>query len=136
MDTFLGIEGDDLSGLAKLIRQIEQGLPLSALDELQRTTQIPMSRLAQLIRIAPRTLARRREEGRLSAEESDRLVQVSRLFSAATDLFAGNIEAGVEWLTRPLRALGGAIPLDLAQTEVGRHAVERVIQQLEHGVFP
>ena len=35
----------------------------------------------------------------------------------------------------PQRALGGAIPLDIAKTEVGAREVEQIIGRLEQGVF-
>lgn len=119
-----------------LVRTIEDGLPISALERFQKQCGLPMQRVAKLLRIPPRTLARRREEGRLSPEESDRLVRVSRLVADATNLLGGSIASGVEWLSKPLLALGGAIPLVIAETEAGSHEVERVIHQLEHGVFP
>ena len=119
-----------------LVRAIEGGLPISALHRFQTESTLPMPRVLRLVRIPARTYARRREEGRLSAEESDRLMRVTRLFASVTTLFGGDVTAAVEWLSKPLRALGGAIPLDIAETETGSHELERVIQQLEHGVFP
>lgn len=124
------------AGALRLVETIENGLTIAALDQFQQRTGLPTQRVAKLIRIPPRTLARRREEGHLSAEESDRLVRVSRVFANATNLFGGNIAAAVEWLSRPLLALGGVVPLDFAETETGTYEVERVIQQLVHGVFP
>src|SRR5215212_1983535 len=130
---FIHVVTENLSELLKLI---EGGLPMSALEHFQTKTNLPMARVAKLIRIPPRTLARRREEGRLSAEESDRLVRISRLFAATTNLFSGNVADAVDWLSKPLRALGGAVPLEVAETEAGCHAIEQVVMQLEHGVFP
>lgn len=121
--------------IVRLVRAIESGLPIAAMERFQQQSGLPMARVAKLIRIPTRTLARRREEGVLTAEESDRLVRVSRLFAAAANLFGGDVASGVEWLSKPLLALGGIIPLDIAETEAGSHEVERVIRQLEHGVF-
>jgi len=39
------------------------------------------------------------------------------------------------WLTSAQPALGGAVPLDLAKSEVGAREVERLVGRLEHGVF-
>jgi len=119
-----------------LVQVIEVGLPVSALELFQAESTLPLPRVLKLVRIPERTYARRRVSGRLSAEESDRLVRVGRLFSAATGLFGGDVAATVDWLSKPLAALHRAIPLDVAETEAGSHEVERVIQQLEYGVFP
>ena len=35
----------------------------------------------------------------------------------------------------PQRALGGAIPLRLAETDVGTRAVEALLGRMEHGVY-
>jgi uncharacterized protein (DUF2384 family) len=35
----------------------------------------------------------------------------------------------------PQRALGGAVPVDIAKTEVGAREIENIIGRLEHGVF-
>jgi putative toxin-antitoxin system antitoxin component (TIGR02293 family) len=72
---------------------------------------------------------------RLTEEQSARLARLLRLVAAATRLFAGDVTDAVEWLSKPVTALGGAIPFDLADTEAGEHQVETVIGQLEHGVF-
>jgi len=119
-----------------LVHAIEDGLPVAALDRFQERSGLSMQRVTKLVHIPARTLARRREEGTLTTEESDRLLSVARLAAAATNLFAGDVAAAMHWLSRPLRALGGTIPLDLAETEAGSQEVHRVILQLEHGVFP
>ncbi|MEA2491277.1 MAG: hypothetical protein QOH21_3069, partial [Acidobacteriota bacterium] len=111
-----------------LVRVIEVGLPVSALEWFQAESTLPLPRVLKLVRIPERTYARRRVSGRLSAEESDRLVRVGRLFSAATGLFGGDVAAAVDWLSKPLAALNRATPLDVAETEAGSHEVERVIQ--------
>jgi len=40
-----------------------------------------------------------------------------------------------EWLTRPLRELGGQTPLQMTATEPGAREVERVLGRLEYGIF-
>ena len=53
------------------------------------------------------------------------------MFTRATDLFAGDVAAAREWLSNPVRGLGGKVPLDLAQTAVGAQMVLEVIGRLE-----
>ena len=64
-------------------------------------------------------------------DESDRLLRASRVLGRTIELFEGDREAAKRWLTRPQRALGGATPFDLARTEVGALAVERLVDHLE-----
>ncbi|KXK00759.1 MAG: hypothetical protein UZ17_ACD001002102 [Acidobacteria bacterium OLB17] len=91
--------------------------------------------LRAVVGIAPRTLARRKHEKRLSPEESDRLVSVSRVLALAVELFDGDVERGMQWLRSPSRALKGRSPLSLAATTVGLREVEALIGRLEHGVI-
>ncbi|HVR29408.1 MAG TPA: antitoxin Xre/MbcA/ParS toxin-binding domain-containing protein, partial [Thermoanaerobaculia bacterium] len=91
--------------------------------------------LARLIQISPRTLVRRREQGRLSSEESDRLLRVSRVLGKALALFDGDVAATRAWFSGPAPALGGRTPQEVAVTEVGAREVESLVGRLEHGVF-
>ena len=39
------------------------------------------------------------------------------------------------WLTSPQFGLGGAVPLEYAETEVGAREVEDLLGRIEHGVY-
>ena len=132
IEKLLGIETADSLKLAK---KVEDGFSFGALERLGKTTGLPLERLRVAVRITPRTLTRRRKEKRLSPEESDRLVSVSRLLAQTFELFEGNAEAGLRWFQSPNRALGGQSPIEVAATETGTREVENLIGRLEHGVF-
>jgi len=132
IEKLLGIETADSLKLAK---KVEAGFSFGALERLGKTTGLPLERLRVAVRITPRTLTRRRKEKRLSPEESDRLVSVSRLLAQTFELFEGNAEAGLRWFQSPNRALGGQSPIEVAATETGTREVENLIGRLEHGVF-
>jgi len=118
-----------------LVAMVESGLPYRSLERFRRNLDLPMPRLAEVVRIRPRTLSRRKRSGRLEADESDRLLRASRVFGRSLALFETDAEAARAWLRRPAPALGGAVPLDLLGTEVGARDVETLIERLEHGVF-
>jgi putative toxin-antitoxin system antitoxin component (TIGR02293 family) len=132
MKSLLGI--DTIDNL-KLAKKVESGLSFEAFERVGRVSGLSSDALRSAIRIAPRTLARRRQENRLSPEESDRLVSVSRLLSLSIELFEGDVRAALNWFTSKNRALGGTSPLSAASTEVGSREVEALIGRLEHGVF-
>ena len=108
---------------------------LKSLQQFQRSSGLSAAVIADLVRIPPRTLARRKSAGRLSPDESERLLRVSTLFAKAVALFEGDTGAARQWLASPKKALGGEVPLDFARTEVGAREVEALIGRLEHGVF-
>jgi putative toxin-antitoxin system antitoxin component (TIGR02293 family) len=118
-----------------LVRHVEKGLAFTAVEALQQQMDLATKEMARLLDIKFRTFLRRKEAGRLQPAESDRVLRTSRLFARAQDLFDGNQEAARRWLMAPQRALGGAIPLEIAKTEVGAREVEQIIGRLEQGVF-
>ena len=122
-------------GTLALLDRVEAGLGYAAVERFRRHAGLSLRELAALVQIPPRTLARRREEGRLRPDESDRLVRASRVFGKALELFAGDAAAARAWLSTPAPALGGRIPLDAAATEIGAREVEDLAGRLEHGVF-
>jgi putative toxin-antitoxin system antitoxin component (TIGR02293 family) len=115
-------------------RHVRKGLAYSALARFQRNTGLPSAVISRLIQIPARTLTRRKSEGKLAPEESDRLVRAARVFGRAMELFEGDGGAAASWLSAPQPALGGMVPLELAGTEVGATEVEGLIGRLEHGI--
>jgi putative toxin-antitoxin system antitoxin component (TIGR02293 family) len=118
-----------------IFKHVEKGLAFTALERFQRSSGISTADLADAVVITVRTLHRRREQGRLEPDESDRLLRVSRVFGKALDLFEGQTQAARRWLFTPQRALGGKEPIVLAKTDVGAREVEALVDRLEHGVL-
>ena len=129
----LGLSRFDFPGL---IEMIEKGLPYSAFDRLKKSTGLSSEQLIDLLQIPKRTLVRRKAAGRLSAEESDRLVRLARVYARTLDFFDGDAEAATGWLTHTQRAFRQVTPLEMTRTEVGAQEVETLIYQLAHGVLP
>jgi putative toxin-antitoxin system antitoxin component (TIGR02293 family) len=118
----------------KLYQYVRKGFPYSTFLRFQRNTSLSTKALSELTQISARTLTRRKEEGKLDPEESDRLVRASRVFGRALELFEGDDNAARAWLSTEQPALGGLVPLELAQTDVGTQEVENLIGRLEHGI--
>lgn len=117
-----------------VVEQIRHGLSFAALARLQRNTGLSWQTLAEVVSIPERTLARRKESGRLDPDESDRLVRAARVFARAIQLFEGDVDGARQWLLTPRPALGGIAPLVFAKTDIGALEVDRVIGRLEHGI--
>jgi putative toxin-antitoxin system antitoxin component (TIGR02293 family) len=116
------------------IRRIQKGFPFRELEMLRQTIDLPLEQLARKLLISRSTLQRRKATGRLSPDESDKVMRFSRLLERATELF-GNIDKARAWLKHPQRGLGGAIPLDYAETEVGAQEVEKLLGRMKYGVY-
>ena len=144
MDTAINFEGTlgigELLGTnadnsIQLIKKIERGFSFRIFEKVRKEADLPAERLAVSIGISPRTLARRKKDGKLSSSESDRLVSVARLLRCSVELFDGDKKKASEWFTEPNRGLGGISPLEMAATEIGSREVENLIGRLEYGVF-
>lgn len=126
-----GIRASNPLKLADLVRK---GLPFKTLELVGERTRLSVAGVAVLIDLPARTLVRRREEGRLTANESDRLVRLARIFGLAIGLFEGDVDRAKAWFERPQRALGNVTPASAVRTDVGAREVEQLIGRLEHGV--
>src|SRR5947207_12913115 len=119
---------------AELIQRIQKGLRFSELKTLQDTLDLPFEKLAAKLCISRSTLQRRKAAGRLSPDESDKVVRFSRLLRHATAVF-GDAERARAWLKHPQVGLGGALPLDYASTEAGAREVEDLLGRSEDRVY-
>ncbi len=132
---FAGLVGIRSQDPLEILKRVEKGLAFTALERFQSNTGLSTGELAEAGVIALRTLHRRKEQGRLDPEESDRLMRLSRVFGKALDLFEGDVEAARQWLATPQAALGRKRPMSLTRTDVGAREVEALVDRLEHGVL-
>ncbi len=119
---------------SELIRKIQKGLRFSELETLQNSIDLPFEQLAAKLAISRSTLQRRKAAGRLSPDESDKVMRLSRLLEHAASVF-GSIEKGRAWLKFPQYGLGGAVPIDYAETEIGAREVDNLLGQIDYGVY-
>lgn len=119
---------------SKIIELVQGGLPVQELNALQASLDVPMEKLASKLGISRATLHRRKAEGRLAPAESDRVLRFARLMGKAVKVF-GSIEKARQWLNSPQFGLGGAMPLDYAETEIGAREVENLLGRIEYGVY-
>jgi putative toxin-antitoxin system antitoxin component (TIGR02293 family) len=118
----------------ELIRRIQKGLRFSELQALQGKIDMPLEQLAGKLSISRSTLQRRKTAGRLSSDESGKVMRFSQLLEHATKVF-GNVDRARGWLKHPQRGLGGAVPLDYAETEIGAREVDRLLGRIDYGVY-
>ena len=118
----------------EMIRRIQKGLPFSDLKALQDSIDMPFEQLAAKLSISRSTLQRRRAAGRLSPDESDKVIRFARLLEHATDVF-GDVNKARAWLKFPQHGLGGAVPLDYAETEIGAREVDNLLGRIDYGVY-
>ncbi len=117
------------------VARIHSGLPAASAFAFKEALGLTNGELASVLGVSLRTLARLNPaKSHLDLVSGDRLVRSARLFAIATDVLE-DMQAAARWLKAPQRALGGAIPLELAQTDVGTRTVEALLGRMEHGIY-
>ena len=122
------------AAIRRQIEQIRAGLSFRAVQNLQKALDLPMERIASVLGMSRATLHRRKLQGKIDREESEKLVRYQTLLKKAEEVF-GDAENAREWLTHPQRGLGNAMPLEFAKSELGAREVENLLGRIEYGVY-
>ena len=134
----IGAQPTTVTGILKqprpvTVEDVREGLPVDAVERLAEQFQVTSAALQRHLKLSRQTYARRRCGGRLSVDESDRVLRYADLFLSAVELL-GDANAAAQWLRTPAPALKGETPMDHATTEFGAREVIRLIARLEHGI--
>jgi putative toxin-antitoxin system antitoxin component (TIGR02293 family) len=122
---------------------IKKGMPRATLYYVKKRFDLPDETLARIIGVSLRTVARKRSVSqkrneptakRLSPVESDRLYRFARIVALAEDVFESREDA-IEWLNNKQHGLGGAVPINMLQTDAGSREVEELLLRIEYGVI-
>ncbi len=117
----------------ELAERVRGGLPFAALSAVMRQYGISRGVLGDILRLSPRNLLRRKEQKRLSPEESDRLYRLARVLAHANRVFEDPNQSA-DWIQTPNVALGKQQPLTLLDTDIGVQQVDQVLGRIEHGI--
>lgn len=123
----------DPASLEELRHVAEVGLPVEAVRVLQaELKRFGVRRASEFVnRIVPRATRKRRE--RLKREEGEAVLRVAATMALAVYVW-GEEGGAAEFLTTPHNLLGGAIPIELAQSEVGVRHVEEMLWGIHYGL--
>lgn len=131
----LGLKGrtDRPTSPLEIIERIERGLPIAALDRVSHFVAPSDANFKYLI-ISRATFARRKKQHeKLSADESDRVVRLAKVWGIARDVWGSDEEARA-FLFRPHMMLEGRRPVDLVlATDMGARLVEDILGRLKYG---
>lgn len=114
--------------------EVQAGLNVDTFQKLSHLLGLAEVTLGRHLSIAPATLYRRLASGRFTAQESDRLARLARMYARALDVL-GDHESVRDWFMASNASLGGKKPFDLTHTDPGCVEVERLLGRIEYGVF-
>jgi len=109
-----------------------EGIPRKSIDMLAEQLRLGVYQLAECLHVSKRTLQRYDSNDLLSPQLSDQVIQISKVFNRATEVFEDQENATL-WLKEKNVALGNNSPIDLLDTTSGIEMIMDVLGRIEHG---
>lgn len=113
---------------------IRAGIPKQVMDRLMSVADISLTEMAAIIHTSDRTLRRYTAGQRLSQEQSERMVEIARLYSRGEEVF-GTLGEFRTWMDATLLAFGNKKPKEFMDTSIGISMIMDEIGRVQHGVF-
>ena len=97
--------------------------------------QVPFNQeMASIIHTSDRTLRRYTPQQKLSQEQSERMVEMARLYSRGEEVF-GTMEQFRQWMDSVLLPFGNKKPKEFLDTSLGIAMIMDELGRIEHGIF-
>ena len=116
------------------IAAIRKGVTKRSIHKLMEVTGITPTEMASIIRLSDRTLRRYKSQTLLNPEQSEKVVELARLYSRGEEAF-GNLENFKEWMNSTVMALGNKKPKEFLDTSLGIDILMDELGRIEHGIF-
>jgi putative toxin-antitoxin system antitoxin component (TIGR02293 family) len=116
-----------------LAERVRKGLPFAALVAVMEQYGVSRDVLCTILHLSGRNFLRRKDQKRLSPDESDRLYRLARVIAHANRVFEDPDESA-DWIHAPNTSLGKQQPLTLLDTDIGVQQVDQVLGRIEHGI--
>jgi putative toxin-antitoxin system antitoxin component (TIGR02293 family) len=123
-----------VENVADFIHCIRVGVPKKALDNLVEVTGIGNTEMAGIVRTSERTLRRYSANQKLNAEQSERVIELAKVYSRGEEVF-GSLEGFREWMNSTVLAVGNKKPKELLDTSLGIEMIMDELGRIEHGIF-
>lgn len=115
------------------IQLVREGLPFPCMATFCDRLGLSLPQLAGELGVSSAAIAASRRSGKLTKEQSVRLLRLARLVEYGCEIFE-SLDTTREWLRASNIALGDVTPMSLLDTEFGAELVRRVIRNIEFGL--
>ena len=116
------------------ISVIRTGIPKQAMTHLMEVADITLTEMASIIHTSDRTLRRYTPQQKLSQDQSERMVEMARLYSRGEDVF-GTMAQFRQWMDSVLLPFGNKKPKEFLDTSLGIGMIMNELGRIEHGIF-
>lgn len=121
----------DRLGLPRAYYRLHQavlaGLPVTLVANLAHELGLPRMQVARWVGTSFRNSV-------MSARAGEVFCRLLETLDALLELYDGDLDGALRWLTSPVLMLSSERPIDLLATEPGRRAVMQVIHAIEYGL--
>ena len=135
---FMGMTGKKSTSEANdenyLIEIIRKGVPKKVIDTIMSRTGLTEDEMSSVLHVSKRTIQRRVPQDVLNPEQSERLVELAKLYSRGKEVF-GEIDTFKEWMDREILTLGNKKPKEFLDTSIGFNILLDELGRIEHGVY-
>jgi putative toxin-antitoxin system antitoxin component (TIGR02293 family) len=116
------------------LETVESGVSVATMANFVAASGLQFRDIYDIV-IPARTLKHRKaRKETLTADESDKLARVIRIYDHAVRVL-GDRDKALHWLDKPLRRFSGRTPLQMLRTEFGARMVEEMLGQTDYGMF-
>ncbi len=117
-----------------LIQLIRNGVSKKSLDHLINQIGYSITDIASVLHISDRNLRRYEPKDKLGPEQSERLVEIAKLYAKGEDVF-GSIDSFNQWMNTEILALGNLTPKSFLDTSIGIQLLVKELGKIEHGIL-
>ena len=135
---FMGMDAvapfNTVENVSDFIQCIREGVPKKALDNLIHITGISSIEMSGIMRTSERTLRRYSSKQKLNAEQSERVIELAKIYSRGEEVF-DTLDAFKEWMNDSVMALGNKKPKEFLDTSMGIEMLMDELGRIEQGIF-
>jgi putative toxin-antitoxin system antitoxin component (TIGR02293 family) len=117
-----------------LIQLIRNGISKKSLDHLISQIGYSITDIASVLHISDRNLRRYEPKDKLGPEQSERLVEIAKLYAKGEEVF-GSINSFNQWMNAEILALGNLTPKSFLDTSIGIQLLGKELGRIEHGIL-
>ena len=134
----MGMDGKrafaDIKNDNDLISIIRNGIPKQAMTHLMEIADITLTEMASIIHTSDRTLRRYTAQQKLSQEQSERMIEMAKLYTRGEEVL-GSMEKFKQWMDTILLPFGNKKPKEFLDTSLGIGMIMNELGRIEHGIF-
>ena len=131
---YLGLRSRHQPNDFTYITLIRQGVSRHSLEHLMLRTGLSVHEMADILETTDRTLRRYGADDKLTREQSERALEIARLYTRGEEVF-GDAETFKQWMDSSILALGFQKPKSFLDTSIGIDLLLTILGRIEHGVY-